>query len=118
MLGYGCSIAVGIGVPIPILNEEIARFTGVSDDEIFTQVIDYGNDYPKGEATSLGRVSYADLKSGTIRLNGQDIPTVPISSYVRALEIAHLLKTWIEKREFLLTEPQNMLPTAAASPSR
>jgi uncharacterized protein (DUF39 family) len=118
MLGYGCSIAVGIGVPIPILNEEIARFTGVSDDEIFTQVIDYGNDYPKGEAISLGSVSYADLKGGTIRLNGQDIPTVPISSYVRALEIAQLLKTWIEKREFLLTEPQDMLPTAAASHSR
>jgi uncharacterized protein (DUF39 family) len=111
MLGYGCSLAVGVGVPIPILNEEIARFTGVSDEDIHTQIIDYGVDYPKGEGTSLGQVSYAELKSGTIRFNGQEIPTVPLSSYVRALEIARILKGWIEKGEFLLTEPQEMLPT-------
>jgi len=112
MLGYGCSLAVGLGVPIPILNEEMARHTGVSDEEIYTQIIDYGNDYPRGEATSLGQVSYAELKSGLIGFNGLEIPTVPISSYVRALEIATLLKDWIQKGEFLLTHPQDMLPTA------
>ena len=111
MLGYGCSLAVGLGIPIPILNEEMARFTGISDEEIFTRIIDYGNDYPQGEATSLGQVSYAELKSGMFRFNGQDVPSVPLSSYVRALEIAHILKGWIEKGEFLLTEPQEMLPT-------
>ena len=111
MLGYGCSLAVGLGIPIPVLNEEIARFTGVSDDGILTQIIDYGNDYPAGEAKSLGQVSYGDLKSGLIRFDGQDVPTAPLSSYVRALEIADMLKGWIEKGEFLLTEPQAMLPT-------
>lgn len=111
MLGYGCSLAVGVGIPIPILNEEMARFTGISDEEIFTRIIDYGNDYPQGEATSLGQVSYAELKSGVICFNGQDVPSVPLSSYVRALEIAQILKGWIEKGEFLLTEPQEMLPT-------
>ena len=111
MLGYGCSLMVGLGVPIPILNEELARFTGISDEKIYTQIIDYGKDYPKGEAKSLGQVSYAELKSGTIRFNGRDIPTVPLSSYVRALEIARILKEWIEKGEFVLTEPQEMLPT-------
>ena len=89
----------------------MARYTGISDEEIFTQIIDYGNDYPKGEATSLGEVNYAELKSGMIRFNGQDVSTVPLSSYVRALEIAHILKDWIEKGKFLLTEPQEMLPT-------
>jgi uncharacterized protein (DUF39 family) len=111
MLGYGCSLAVGLGVPIPVLNEEIARFTGVSDEEIFTQIIDYGKDYPKGEGKSLGQVSYAELKSGSIRFRGKDVPTVPLSSYVRALEIANILKGWIEKGEFVLTEPQEMLPS-------
>ena len=111
MLGYGCSVAVGVGVPIPILNEEMARFTGVSDEDLFTQIIDYGNDYPRGEATSLGQVSYGQLKSGTIRFNGQEVQTAPLSSYVRALEIARILKGWIEKGEFLLTQPQEMLPT-------
>ena len=111
MLGYGCSLAVGVGVPIPILNEKMARFTGISDEDIFTQIIDYGNDYPKGEAASLGQVSYAELKSGAIRFKGQDVPTTPLSSYTRAIEIAHILKDWIEKDEFLLTEPQEMLPS-------
>jgi len=112
MLGYGCSLAVGLGVPIPILNEEMARYTGVSDDEIFTQLIDYGNDYPTGEAKSLGQVSYGELKGGMIRFDGRDVPTVPLSSYVRALEIANILKGWIQQGEFLLNEPQVMLPTA------
>jgi uncharacterized protein (DUF39 family) len=111
ILGYGCSLAMGLGVPIPILNADMARYTGVSDEEIYTQIIDYGNDYPKGEATSLGQVSYAELKSGLISFDGQEIPAVPVSSYVRALEIATMLKDWIEKGEFLLTHPQEMLPT-------
>jgi uncharacterized protein (DUF39 family) len=111
MLGYGCSLAVGVGVPIPILNEEMARFTGVSDGDIQTQVVDYGNDYPKGMAKPLGMVTYAELKSGTMKFNGQEVPTVPLSSYVRAVEIAHALKGWIEKGEFLLTQPVDPLPS-------
>ena len=111
MLGYGCSLAVGVGVPIPILNAELAEFTGVSDEDIFTQVIDYGNDYPKGEGKSLAQVSYAELKSGFIRVNGQEIPSVPLSSHKRALEIAGILKNWVEKGELLLTQPQETLPS-------
>jgi uncharacterized protein (DUF39 family) len=111
MLGYGCSLAVGLGVPIPILNEEMARYTGVSDEDLFTQIIDYGNDYPKGEAKSLGQVSYAELKSGTVKWNGQDIQTVPVSSHIRALEVARILKKWIEDGHFFLTEAQAMMPT-------
>jgi len=115
MLGYGCSLAIGVGVPIPILNEEMARFTGVSDEDIQTQVVDYGNDYPKGMAKPLGLVTYAELKSGTMKFNGQEVPTVPLSSYVRALEISNILKAWIEAGEFLLTEPVAGLPSAPAA---
>jgi len=109
ILGYGCSLAVGIGVPIPILNEDIARYAGVSDEDIFTRIIDYGKDYPKGNAKSLGVVSYAELKSGTMTLNGQTIQTVPLSSYVRAQEIAGILKEWIQKGQFFLGQPQHLL---------
>jgi uncharacterized protein (DUF39 family) len=84
----------------------------VSDDEIFTQVVDYGRDYAQGISKSYGTVSYAELKSGTIRVNGQDVPTVPLSSVVRAQEIAQMLKTWIQKGKFLLGEPQELLPSA------
>jgi len=100
-----------LGVPIPILNEEIAEFTGISDDEIFTRIVDYGNDYPRGISNNYGTISYSELKSGTIRFKGQDVPTVPLSSVVRAREIAETLKKWIQKGKFTLGEPQQLLPS-------
>jgi len=109
--GYGCSLAVGLGVPIPILNEEIAGYTGISDEDIVTQIIDYGNDYANGVARSYGQVSYAELKSGFIQLNGQEVPTVPLSSLVRAREITEILKTKISQGKFFLGEPQFTLPS-------
>jgi uncharacterized protein (DUF39 family) len=99
-------------VPIPILNEEIAAFTGISDDEIFTQIVDYGHDYPRGISKSYGKLSYAELKSGSIQFKGQDVPTVPLSSVVRAREISETLKKWIQKGKFTLGEPQQLLPSA------
>jgi len=112
MQGYGCSLAVGLGVPIPLLNEEIAAAAGVSDEEIFTQVVDYGRDYPAGQAKGLGQVSYAELKSGSITFQGRQVPTVPLSSVVKAREIAATLKAWIRDGSFLLGEPQFTLPDA------
>jgi uncharacterized protein (DUF39 family) len=109
--GYGCSLAVGLGIPIPILDEEMAAFTAVSDEEIFTQVIDYGSDYPAGQSKRLAKVSYAQLKSGSIRFQGRQIHTVPLSSLVKAREIAEALKERIAKGRFLLGEPQALLPT-------
>jgi len=108
--GYGCSLSVGLGVPIPVLNEEIAAYTGISDDEIFTQIIDYGNDYPNGISKSYGQVSYAQLKSGFITFRGEKVPTVPLSSLSKAREIADILKEWISKGRFFLGEPQFTLP--------
>ncbi len=108
--GYGSSLAVGLGIPIPILNEEIVQYTAVSDEEIFTQIVDYGHDYPNGISKSYGQVSYAELKSGHIKFKGEKIPTVPLSSMVRAREIAETLKKWISKGKFILGEPQFTLP--------
>jgi uncharacterized protein (DUF39 family) len=108
--GYGCSLYVGLGMPIPILNEEMAQYTAISDEEIFTQVVDYGHDYGHGISKSYAQVSYADLKSGTIMLNNEEVPTVPLSSIVRAREIADTLKGWIAKGDFSLGEPQLTLP--------
>lgn len=110
MQGYGVTMAVGIGVPIPILNEEMAAFTGVSDADIYTQVVDYANDYPNGVARNYGEVSYVQLKSGQIEVNGQNVQTAPLSSVVRAREIAETLKKWIQARKFLLEKPIQTLP--------
>ncbi len=108
--GYGCSLSLGVGIPIPILNEEMAAYTAISDEEIFTQVIDYGHDYPNGTSKSYGQVSYAELKSGFIKVKGESVPTVPLSSIIKAREIADTLKQWISQGIFTLGEPQFTLP--------
>ena len=114
MMGYGASLTVGIGVPIPVLSEEIVRYTAVTDDEILAPVVDYSGDYPLLRPDVLAEVSYAALKSGRITLRGKDVPTASLSSYSRALEIATTLKKWILSGGFKLTEPVALLPTAGS----
>jgi uncharacterized protein (DUF39 family) len=109
--GYGATLAIGIGIPIPILNEEILRYTTVTDGEIVAPIIDYSDAYPKGIQGNLGEVSYAQLKSGTITVKGKKIPTAGLSSYARAREVAAILKSWIQNGTFLLTEPVTTLPS-------
>ncbi len=111
MQGYGCTLSVGLGIPIPILNEGMAAYTGISDAEIFTQIVDYAYDYPNGIARTYGEVSYAELKSGQIEVNGRMVPTAPISSVIKAREIAETLKQWIEDKEFLLEKPIKTIPS-------
>lgn len=109
-IGYGATMFVGIGIPIPIIDEEMAYFTSRSDEDFYAQVVDYGYDYPNREPRSLGEVTYAQLKSGTITINGKEIPTFPISSYSKAVVIAQTLKEWIGLGKFLLTTPVAPLP--------
>jgi len=104
--GYGCSLAVGLGIPLPVLNEEMARFTSVRDEDIYTQVVDYSHDYPNATGKIIKKVSYAELKSGEIEIEGRKIPSVPLSSMVKAREIADILKKQISDGKFLLGEPQ------------
>lgn len=110
ILGYGNTLAVGLGIAIPVLNSEMAAYTGVSDEEIFTQVVDYGHDYTHGIARNYGEVSYAQLKSGTIEVNGKEVQTAPLSSIVKAREIAETLKEWISSAKFFLNRPAQTLP--------
>ena len=112
-LGYGATISVGIGVPIPILNEEIARYVAVKDEELFAPIVDYGDAYPNLKPGNLGYVSYADLKSGQITVNGKKVITAPLSSLPRAREIATTLKDWILNGQFFLSEPVQTLPSPA-----
>ena len=110
MLGYGCTLTVGIGIPIPVLSEEILQSTAVTDEEILAPVIDYSEAYPQLKPDILGEVSYAQLKSGKIVVQDKEVPTASLSSYPRAVEIATILKEWIISGEFLLTEPVAPLP--------
>jgi len=110
MLGYGTTLTVGIGVPIPILSEEILRYVAVKDADIVAAIVDYSETYPQRKSDVLGEVSYAQLKIGKIEVNGKEVPTASLSSYSKAVEIAGILKSWIQRGEFLLTEPVAPLP--------
>lgn len=114
VLGYGCSLTVGIGVPIPILNEEILQHTTVTDADIMAPVIDYSDAFPNLKSGVLAEVTYAELKSGKIKIKGKDVPTASRSSYPKAVEIASILKDWIQSGKFLLTEPVEPLPGVAS----
>src|SRR5665648_561315 len=108
--GYGSTLTVGVGIPIPILNEEILRYTAVKDKNIYASIVDYSEAYPQVIPGTLGEVSYEELKSGKIIVQGKEVPTASLSSYSKAVEIAETLKDWIKQGRFLLTEPVASLP--------
>ncbi|MDD4940541.1 MAG: homocysteine biosynthesis protein [Candidatus Omnitrophica bacterium] len=112
MLGYGATLTVGIGVPIPVLDEKVAACAAARDEDIAAQVIDYSGDYPRAVSRSICQVTYAQLKSGTITVQGKEVPTGALSSYSRAKEIAEELKSWISQGRFTLTVPVAALPGA------
>src|SRR5665648_1297106 len=106
--GYGVTLVVGIGIPIPILNSEIMKSVSVKDEDIWTEIIDYSFTHLK--KPSLGRVNYKQLREGKINVQGKDVFTSPLSSYAKAREIAQKLKKEIMKGEFLLQEPIQKFP--------
>ena len=106
---YGITLYVGIGIPIPILDEDLAKRVSIRNEQIDTTVVDYGN----GNQI-LGKTNYAALQSGAIEINGHKVRTAPLSSLAKAREIADLLKSWIQKGEFLLTEPVRPMPVQAS----
>ncbi len=64
----------------------------VRDEEIWAQVVDYSDAYPQFIPGSLGEVNYKQLKSGKITVQGKEVPTSGLSSYLKAREIAQILK--------------------------
>jgi uncharacterized protein (DUF39 family) len=116
MTGYGATLAVGIGVPIPILDAEMARFTAVRDRDIYAPVIDYGGAYSENTGEVLATVSYDQLRSGTITVQGKEVRTASLSSYSKARAIAGELKGWIQRGEFLLSRPAEPLPGVDSAP--
>jgi len=110
MFGYGTTLTVGIGIPIPILSEEILRYTAVKDGDIVAPIVDYSEAYPQRRPDVLGEVDYARLRSGKIQIQGKEVPTASLSSYPKAVELTTMLKEWIQAGDFLLTEAVAPLP--------
>ncbi len=111
IVGYGVSLFVGIGIPIPVLNERIAYYTSVKDSEILAPVYDYSSDYPSGEVIEpIAYVNYEQLRKGVIEIKEKKVPASPLSSYYKAREIAEILKEWIKEGKFDVSKPAETLP--------
>jgi len=113
-IGYGATMAVGIGIPIPILDEEMLLYTAVKDEDLSCPIVDYSEGYPYSVPMDLGHANYKDLKNGRITINGKEVVTTPQSSYPRARQIASILKEWIKNGKFEITRPVAPLPLADA----
>jgi L-aspartate semialdehyde sulfurtransferase len=111
--GYGSSMYVGIGIPIPVLDAGIAKNTGISDREIETAVMDYS--IPSSSRPALGRFNYEQLKSGSVRIKDRDVPTAPLISYRKSRQVAVTLKQWIEQGDFFLSEPVAKIPAQGSA---
>jgi len=107
---YGTTLYVGIGIPIPIINMRVAETASLRDEDIYVKIRDYGAPLRPDLRPVVRKVSYAELRSGKVTINGRDVPSSPQSSYKMALEIAEVLKKWILEGEFFLTEPVEPLP--------
>jgi len=103
---YGVSMFVGIGIPIPVLDVEMAKRVSVNNSQIQTSVLDYGTvGMPK-----LGEVTYEELRSGSIKVGGKKIRTAPVASLAKARKIAQELKEWLQSGNFEVSKPVQMFP--------
>jgi uncharacterized protein (DUF39 family) len=110
--GYGASLALGVGIPIPILDRDVLKSCAVRNSEIFAPVIDYSSVYPERGGDIVTKLSYEQLRSGEVTINGKKVITGSMSSYSKALKIAELLKEEIKQGDFLLSRPYQMMPPA------
>ncbi|CAC5345636.1 MULTISPECIES: homocysteine biosynthesis protein [Planktothrix] len=100
---YGSSLMLGVGIPLPVLNQDVIARCAVSDQDIVAPVIDFA--IPRRVRPTFGLVNYGQLKKGKISIEGKTIKTAPLASISRSREVAQELKKWIESGSFTLTEP-------------
>ena len=103
MTGYGVTMYVGLGIPLPVLDLDVVRATAVRDEDISVDIMDYG--VPSRNRPSLRKVTYAELRSGSVELNGEDVRTSSLSSFRRARQVAAELKHWVETGKMTLALP-------------
>ncbi|HIK53754.1 MAG TPA: homocysteine biosynthesis protein [Synechococcales cyanobacterium M55_K2018_004] len=106
---YGPSIMLGVGVPLPVLSESVILHCSVQDQDLVAPVVDFS--IPRRVRPTFGLVSYAQLKSGRIMIDGRSVRTAPLSSIYLSRKVAETLKQWIEAGEFTLTEPVAPIPS-------
>jgi len=105
---YGPSIMLGAGIPLPVLHEEVVARCAVQDKELVAPIIDFS--IPRRVRPTFGLVSYAQLKSSRIVIDGKTVRVAPLASIYLSRQVALELKQWIESGQFTLTEPVAAIP--------
>ncbi|BAW95410.1 hypothetical protein NIES970_03150 [[Synechococcus] sp. NIES-970] len=100
---YGPSLMLGVGVPLPVLHEEVITHCAVQDKEIVAPVMDFS--IPRRVRPTFGLVSYGQLKTGKLTIEGKTVKVAPVTSLYLADQVAETLKKWITIGDFTLTEP-------------
>ena len=105
---YGPSLMLGVGVPLPVLHEEVVARCAVQDQDLVAPVVDFS--IPRRVRPTFGLVSYAQLKSGRITIDGKPVRVAPLASLFLSRQVALELKQRIEAGTFTLTEPVAPIP--------
>jgi uncharacterized protein (DUF39 family) len=106
--GYGPSLMLGVGVPIPVLNEAVVACCGVQDTAVVAPVMDFS--IPRRVRPTFGLVSYSQLKSGRITIEGKPVRTAPLASLYLGQQVAETLKQQVQAGQFELTAAIAPLP--------
>ncbi|HEY9826855.1 MAG TPA: homocysteine biosynthesis protein, partial [Stenomitos sp.] len=63
---YGPSLMIGVGIPLPVIDEEVVRRCAVADADLVAPIIDFS--IPRRVRPTFGLATYAQLKSGKIKI--------------------------------------------------
>jgi uncharacterized protein (DUF39 family) len=105
---YGSSLMLGVGVPLPVLHEEVVARCAVQDQDLVAPIVDFS--IPRRVRPTFGLVSYTQLKSGRIVIDGKPVRVAPLASLYLSRQVAIELKHRIETGTFSLTEAVAPIP--------
>ncbi|MGK7917402.1 MAG: homocysteine biosynthesis protein [Prochloraceae cyanobacterium] len=109
---YGPSLMLGVGIALPVLREEVVLQCSVQDKDIVAPVVDFA--IPRRVRPTFGLVTYQQLKSGRITIDGKTVRVAPLASIFLSRQVAQELKEWIEAGKFTFTEPVTPIPSDRA----
>jgi len=106
--GYGPSLMMGVGIALPVLNDSVVEHCAVQDKDLVAPIVDFS--IPRRVRPTFGLVSYAQLKSGRITIEGRTVRVASLASLFLSRQVSQELKQWIKEGIFTLTEPVAPIP--------
>ena len=106
--GGGSGLLVAIAAPVPLINAAVAQQAAAGDAELQAPVLDFA--IPRRVRPSFGTVSYAQLHTGELSLEGRRLTCAPGHSPRLAAAIAEELVERLQQGRFPLRLPVQPLP--------